>query len=90
MAEPVSLRDVPSTIVELVAGPGSTLPGVSLKRTWDPGAGATAGSPVLSYGHLAIGLYVALLEPFFVKSLHRVRDGIRDDTRFFLVLGAKY
>ena len=29
--------------------------------------------------HLAIGLYVAYLEPFFVKSLRRVMDQIRDE-----------
>lgn len=38
-----------------------------------------AGSSVLSYGHLAMGLYVAHLEPFFVKSLRRVMDQIRDE-----------
>jgi hypothetical protein len=38
-----------------------------------------AGSSVLSYGHLATGLYVAYLEPFFVKSLRRVLSQIRDE-----------
>jgi predicted metal-dependent hydrolase len=38
-----------------------------------------AGSSVLSYTHLAMGLYVAYLEPFFVKSLRRVMDQIRDE-----------
>ena len=38
-----------------------------------------AGSSVLSYTHLAMGLYVAYLEPFFVKSLRRVLDQIRDE-----------
>ena len=38
-----------------------------------------AGSSVLSYTHLAMGLYVAHLEPFFVKSLRRVTHQIRDD-----------
>jgi predicted metal-dependent hydrolase len=38
-----------------------------------------AGSSVLSYTHLAMGLYVAHLEPFFVKSLRRVADQIRDE-----------
>lgn len=38
-----------------------------------------AGSSVLSYAHLATGLYVAYLEPFFVKSLRRVMDQIRDE-----------
>jgi predicted metal-dependent hydrolase len=38
-----------------------------------------AGSSVLSYSHLATGLYVAHLEPFFVKSLRRVMDQIRDE-----------
>src|SRR5215472_3985861 len=38
-----------------------------------------AGSSVLSYTHLAMGLYVAYLEPFFVKSLRRVADRIRDE-----------
>lgn len=39
-----------------------------------------AGSAALSYNHTAFGLYVALLEPFAVKSLRRVLDRIRDDT----------
>jgi predicted metal-dependent hydrolase len=38
-----------------------------------------AGNSVLSYTHLATSLYVAHLEPFFVKSLRRVMDQIRDD-----------
>jgi len=38
-----------------------------------------AGNSVLSYTHLASGLYVAYLEPFFVKSLRRVMDQIRDE-----------
>jgi len=38
-----------------------------------------AGSSVLSYAHLAMGLYVAHLEPFFVKSLRRVMGQIRDE-----------
>jgi len=38
-----------------------------------------AGNSVLSYTHIALGLYVAHLEPFFVKSLRRVIDQIRDD-----------
>jgi predicted metal-dependent hydrolase len=38
-----------------------------------------AGSSVLSYTHLAMGLYVAYLEPFFVKSLRRVTRQIRDE-----------
>ncbi len=38
-----------------------------------------AGNSVLSYTHLAFGLYVAHLEPFFVKSLKRVKDRIRDE-----------
>ena len=38
-----------------------------------------AGSSVLSYALLATGLYVAYLEPFFVKSLRRVTDQIRDE-----------
>ena len=37
-----------------------------------------AGNSVLSYTHLATSLYVAHLEPFFVKSLRRVMDQIRD------------
>ena len=36
-----------------------------------------AGSSVLSYAHPAMGLYIAHLEPFFVKSLRRVTDQIR-------------
>lgn len=38
-----------------------------------------AGNSALSYTHLATGLYVAYLEPFFVKSLRRVKDQIRDE-----------
>jgi predicted metal-dependent hydrolase len=38
-----------------------------------------AGNAQLSYQHSAIGLYVSHLEPFFVKSLRRVIDSIRDD-----------
>lgn len=38
-----------------------------------------AGNAQLSYQHTATGLYVAHLEPFFVKSLRRVMDRIRDD-----------
>jgi uncharacterized protein len=38
-----------------------------------------AGSSALSYTHLALGLYVAHLEPLFVKSLRRVMDQIRDE-----------
>jgi len=38
-----------------------------------------AGSSALSYAHLATSLYVAYLEPFFVKSLQRVLDQIRDE-----------
>ncbi len=38
-----------------------------------------AGNSVLSYNHTAFGLYVALLEPFAVKSFRRVLDRIRDE-----------
>lgn len=38
-----------------------------------------AGNAQLSYQHSATGLYVAHLEPFFVKSLRRVMERIRDD-----------
>ncbi|MGE5638785.1 MAG: metal-dependent hydrolase [Clostridia bacterium] len=38
-----------------------------------------AGNAPLSYNHSAFGLYVALLEPFAVKSFRRVLDRIRDD-----------
>lgn len=38
-----------------------------------------AGSAALSYYHSAFGLYVALLEPFAVKSFRRVLDRVRDD-----------
>jgi len=37
-----------------------------------------AGNSILSYSHLATGLYVAYLEPFLVQSLRRVMDQIRD------------
>jgi predicted metal-dependent hydrolase len=39
-----------------------------------------AGSAALSYNHTAFGLYVALLEPFAVKSFRQVLDHISDDT----------
>lgn len=38
-----------------------------------------AGNAKLSYQHSAMGLYVSQVEPFFVKSLRRVMDRIRDD-----------
>ncbi len=38
-----------------------------------------AGSPALSYNHSAFGLYVALFEPFAVKSLRRVLPRIADE-----------
>lgn len=38
-----------------------------------------ARSSILSYTHLGMSFYVALLEPFFVKSLHQVLDKIHDD-----------
>lgn len=38
-----------------------------------------AGNAQLSYQHSALGLYVAHLEPFFVKSLRKVVDRIRDE-----------
>ena len=39
-----------------------------------------AGNSALSYSHLAIGLYVAYLEPFAVKSMRRVLNHIQDET----------
>ena len=38
-----------------------------------------AGNAALSYSHTATGLYVTFGEPFFVKSLRRIMDKIRDD-----------
>lgn len=38
-----------------------------------------AGNAPLSYSHLAFGLYVALLEPFAVKSFRKVLGQVRDD-----------
>jgi predicted metal-dependent hydrolase len=38
-----------------------------------------AGSSLLSYTHLAMSLYVAHLEPFFVKSIRRVAALIQDE-----------
>lgn len=38
-----------------------------------------AGNSVLSYYHTAFGLYVALVEPFIVKSLRKVLERVRDD-----------
>jgi predicted metal-dependent hydrolase len=37
-----------------------------------------ANNSALSYSHTAMGLYAAYLEPFLVKSVHRVADRIRD------------
>jgi arylsulfatase A-like enzyme len=44
--EPVALRDVPSTLLELAGIEGTPLPGVSLARFWN--TGGETGSPVLS------------------------------------------
>ena len=38
-----------------------------------------AGNAALSYSHTALGLYVAYLEPFMVKTLRRVLGKIRDE-----------
>jgi len=38
-----------------------------------------AGSAAISYQHTAFGLYVALVEPFVVKSMRRVLERIHDD-----------
>jgi predicted metal-dependent hydrolase len=38
-----------------------------------------AGNAPLSYSHTALGLYVAYLEPFLVKSMRKVFDQIGDD-----------
>lgn len=38
-----------------------------------------ASNSALSYGHTALGLYSAYLEPFFVKSLRKVIDQIKDE-----------
>lgn len=38
-----------------------------------------AGNSSLSYSHLAMGILVAYLEPFFVKALRRVLDKIEDE-----------
>ena len=38
-----------------------------------------AGNSALSYGHTALGLYSAYLEPFFVKSLRKVIHKINDE-----------
>ena len=37
-----------------------------------------AGNSALSYTHTVMGLFVALGEPFFVKSLRRVLEQIKD------------
>jgi arylsulfatase A-like enzyme len=43
VSEPVSLRDLPATVVDLLGpGPESPFPGRSLARFWDPGAAADA------------------------------------------------
>ena len=40
VAEPVSLRDVPATVLDLLGlGRGAAFPGRSLARFWDPGDG---------------------------------------------------
>jgi arylsulfatase A-like enzyme len=51
ISAPVSLRDLPATVVDLAGlGPESSFPGRSLARFWDPGAGAnlSAADPVFS------------------------------------------
>ena len=41
VAEPVSLRDLPATVLDLLGlGRGAAFPGRSLARFWDPGDGA--------------------------------------------------
>jgi arylsulfatase A-like enzyme len=49
VVEPISLRDVAATIMDLTGQEGSPLPGVSLRAFWDRQAGPPVGSPILSY-----------------------------------------
>ena len=46
VVDPVSLRDVPATLIDLLQlGPDAPFPGRSLARFWDEGAGRAAGRP---------------------------------------------
>ncbi|MFQ5745773.1 MAG: sulfatase [Gemmatimonadota bacterium] len=49
VVEPVSLRDLAATIVDLAdLGRGPAFPGVSLEARWSPGERGPAGSPVIA------------------------------------------
>jgi arylsulfatase A-like enzyme len=51
---PVTVRDVPATILDLLGERASPLPGVSLRRYWDHGSAENLNSPVVSeMQHLA-------------------------------------
>lgn len=47
VAEPVTLRDLPATVLDLVGVPPETLPGASLAPHWDSSR-AASGSPILA------------------------------------------
>jgi arylsulfatase A-like enzyme len=47
-ATPVSLRDLPATVVDLINGGEHAFPGRSLARLWNPGADTLPGTPIIS------------------------------------------
>ncbi len=50
VSSPVSLRDLPATVLDLLARESGSLPGVSLARLWQSTAGLPSASPVLIEG----------------------------------------
>lgn len=45
---PVSLRDLPATVLELIGAPSASIPGVSWTRLWEDGDSSARGPTVLS------------------------------------------
>jgi arylsulfatase A-like enzyme len=45
---PVTLRDLPATVLDLTGVSGTAIPGTSWARLWEPGAEPGLGSPLLS------------------------------------------
>ena len=55
VTEPVSLRDLPATFVDLLGYSGdSPFPGKSLARYWKPGSGQDNSSPSAAYSEVAL------------------------------------
>jgi arylsulfatase A-like enzyme len=46
--QPISLRDVPATLLSMAGVPGATLPGTPLAWLWDPDQESRTASPILS------------------------------------------